>query len=505
MGLGSFISNAAGAVASKAASAAHYTWSTVTKATTGLAGLVGLVDTSRATTSVSWLSQAIVRLDLYLDGGDKPDAVGSGFFLNIPGTTQDVIATAGHNLIRPAGPGQSGPQKVSKIDVRYKDGTGKWTVKQVTPANYYIGEPYEKSPSEANAVYDYGVILLDRDGSEPRDSLGFNIFLASLDLNSPELGNDKSGLNSSLGGYPANANSGPGDPELEIANGRFSKHAERQVHYTAPSDKGMSGGPVWVSFGGEAVVVGIHNYHGDKPGEGNRGTRLEITTIQDILKWSKAPGVLLTKALRLSPPAKPAPAATAADLNLADGVFLHSGVPQTTPSTPPADTPCYVFSGPQRDSALTTFDITLAQAFTNSSKHKGAKSTAPQTYQYAISYGTGAERRYLHFNTDSSTAPDQVTGTKVLSLGSLVKFKPTPPPAISAFAFDPTKHRFKILVQQNHDEGDNSTRTEWKLLMSPHDIPPADDPFEQERARPGLLLKKIKNRGTLFEDFLLAD
>lgn len=256
--MGQAVVTGIGSVASRAASAAHFTWSNITKFSSWVAHLTG-IDTSRATTNVSWLSQVIVRLDLYLDSDlSTPSAVGSGFFLNIPGTTKDVIVTAGHNLIRPPKQGQSTPERVQKIDVRVKGADGKWSTQSVTHTQCFIAEPYEKSPTAANAIYDYGVILLDRaKADETRDALGFNIVLASMDPSSQSLGPGDVGLVSSVGGYPAVSNSEDGDPELETANGRFAQHAERQVHYTAASNQGMSGGPIWVNFGGETVVVGI--------------------------------------------------------------------------------------------------------------------------------------------------------------------------------------------------------------------------------------------------------
>ena len=167
---------------------------------------------------------------------------------------------------------------------------------------------------------------------------------------------------------------------------------------------------------------------------------------------------------------------------------MHMGLQEKSPNNSPS--PCYVFSGPARNHKLTTFDITLARAFTNQWK---TKSTAPKTFQYVISSTTPEnERRFLEFNTDSRTAPDQVNAARGISFACLVNFK-----QISAKKpFNPVKIPFQIVVAQSHKEGAKSEPRDWRLLMSPHDIPPPDDPFQQERARPGLLLRKAKGRRT---------
>ncbi|KAF8460889.1 hypothetical protein BDZ91DRAFT_851308 [Kalaharituber pfeilii] len=490
-------------------SAIHSTWSQLSRvlADAGIAGYLGLADTSRSTTKTNWLYQVIVRLDLYFES-EKGPAIGTGFFLNIPGTTQDVIVTAGHNFIRAPKPGQTQAQRVQKIVLWLQDAGGKWSTQVVMPTQCRVAQPYEQSPTQQNAIYDYGIILLDRTDSHiPRDSLGYNIALASMDLNSSSLGQGV-GLNAQVGGYPGSSNFISKDPILETGNGRFTHVDKRQLHYTAATDQGMSGGPVWVDFGGEAVVVGIHNYHGEKPGEGNRGTRLEVNTIQDILRWSQADGVLLKKSIKLHS------TEFEDDLKLPDGVFLQIGLSAGSPSN--GVVPCYVFSGPRRDRSLTTFDIIQARTYTNSSEHRGRQRIAPQTVHYVLSHALPhKERRYLEFNTNSNTAPEQVIACTDISMACLVRFQQRPttkaPAATGSGSlpplFEPSGHPFRIIVAQTHEEIDNPKPSDWKLLASPHDIPPPGDQFEQERGRPGLLLRKLKLRHPQrkYEDFVLID
>ncbi|KAF8438787.1 hypothetical protein BDZ91DRAFT_853903 [Kalaharituber pfeilii] len=479
----------------------YFSWLKATRAAstfTALATFVRLTDTSRITTNISFLSQVIVRLDLYDSENDStPKSVGSGFFLNIPGAGKDVIVTAGHNLVRPPKPGQPRPARTEKIGIWSKDAHGKWTTQIVKPTQYRIAEPYERSPTTENSIHDYGVILLDR-GTTARDAFGYNIALASMDLNSKLLG-DGAGLNAIVGGYPATANSGE-EPELETGFGRFTKNSERQLHYSAPTDQGMSGGPVWVDFGGEPVAVGIHNYHGDKPGEGNRATRLEINTMRDIHNWAEGEGVLMRKAIRLLTKE------FEKGLEFPDGVFLQIGVPENSSNNEVV--PCFVFSGPNRDHSLTNFEIIQAQAYTYSSKQYGVRKTAPKVVHYIISHALPqGEQRYLEFNTNPSSAPSQVTAVKDVNFACLVEFKPTKSspnagksPLQPSFEADKS---FKMVVAQSHDS--NSKPSQWKLLASPHDIPPPDDPFGLDRVRPGLLMNKLKERSTKFEDFILDD
>lgn len=196
----------------------------------------------------------------------------------------------------------------------------------------------------------------------------------------------------------------------------------------------------------------------------------------------------MSKAIKLNPDK------LKGDLAFPEGVFMHMGPEEN--SSNDATSPCYVFSGPKRDYELTKFNIILAQAFTNSSRQRGAQGTAPKTFQYVISPAMPKkERRFLEFNTDSCAAPDQVYAVKNLNVACLVKFQ-QPPAKRPLGAFDPAGPSFKIVVAQNHEAEDKSKSSDWRLLMSPHDIPPPDDPFKQERVRPGLLLRRVKVRST---------
>jgi hypothetical protein len=233
-------------------SSGHKSW----KLVSNIAGF-GSSDQSGATsTPVEW-PRAICRLDLYIDAGSGRPAVGSGFFLNVPGATKDVFVTAGHNLIRPQTDPDSKPRRTSKIGIRCHDAKGKPTTVMVTDADYHITEQYEQSQAPENAVHDYGIILLDRPRSDngdpqPRYGFGFNVVLAAMDLRSEEPG----ALTALVGGYPGKDNGGE-KLCFSHGTGTFGEHKDRQVLYHAPTDQGMDGGPVWVNYGGEDIVVGI--------------------------------------------------------------------------------------------------------------------------------------------------------------------------------------------------------------------------------------------------------
>jgi len=235
----------------KIGAAIHSSWSSVIY----FIGL-SLGDSSRATLDPKRWAKVICRLDLYIDP-NAPPAIGTGFFLNVPGASKDVLVTAGHNLIRPPKSPGDKPQRTQQIEVRLYDSDGNPTTEKVEPSDYHIAAPYEQSQTPENAVHDYGIILLDRpivDGKpKPREAFGFDIVLAAMDLQSKELGTN---LIAFVGGYPGILNKTP-TSEFRQGSGTFGRHKDRQVLYHAGTDQGMSGAPIWVNYDGEEVVVGI--------------------------------------------------------------------------------------------------------------------------------------------------------------------------------------------------------------------------------------------------------
>jgi len=243
------ILSAVSSISSTIRSSVHKTWNYVS--------ITGLGRSDHTSNPGDW-PKAICRLDLYTNPGTEPPAVGTGFFLNVPGMTKDVLVTAGHNLIRPPTDPGSKPKRTPKIGIRCHDVKGNPTTVLVTDADYHITEQYEQSQAPENAVHDYGIILLDRLQSDngdpqPRIGFGFNVLLAAMDLHSEEQGVELSAL---VGGYPGKENKSE-TPHYRQGTGTFGKHEDRQVLYNAGTDEGMGGGPVWVNYGGEDIVVGI--------------------------------------------------------------------------------------------------------------------------------------------------------------------------------------------------------------------------------------------------------
>jgi len=249
----------ASAISNKIAGAASAAWSSVKKGAAAARLIHG--DQSRAVSDTDKWKEVIVRLDLNIvTNGKLQLAYGTGWFINVPGATQDIIVTAGHNLIRPAKDAQSHPERTSEINIRITNEEGQIYTETVKPDRYRICKKYELQPGPAaDSADDYGVILLDRQivngVPKPRKAFGYNMVLAAMDLSTPEPG---AVLVGQVGGYPANTQGAPTErPKFRFAAATFGKHAERQLYYHAGTDQGMSGGPVWVNFLGHDIAVGI--------------------------------------------------------------------------------------------------------------------------------------------------------------------------------------------------------------------------------------------------------
>ncbi|KAF8434470.1 hypothetical protein BGX38DRAFT_161830 [Terfezia claveryi] len=212
--------------------------------------------------------------------------IGSGFFVNIPGTERDILFTAGHNLINEHG------ALVHSVDV-YVDGELISTVR-VHGDDYHISESYIKTPNNTNPINDYGCILIKKREVTPklREGFGFSLALADRDLRTM-------GLSAFVGGYPAGLNS-PSTTEFRYAMGSFGKVDANQLHYHATTEKGQSGGPVWVLYKGYETVIGIHNHDQRSPGSGNRATRINIRTLYDMYRWAGVTSAAYSKPLKVS-------------------------------------------------------------------------------------------------------------------------------------------------------------------------------------------------------------
>ncbi|KAA8894574.1 hypothetical protein FN846DRAFT_973511 [Sphaerosporella brunnea] len=455
---------------SKIGSAVSTSW----KSVSSFVGL-GSSDSLRDAANPEHWARAVCRLDLYLNPGSEPPRVGSGFFLNVPGTDKDVLVTAAHNLTRPPTDPGGKPKRTQKIGIRTHDASGRPTTVMATPSDYLITEQYEQSQTPENAVHDYAVILLDRlvvDGKpKPRDAFGFNVLLAAMDLRSKEPGVE---LAAWVGGYPVKDNKSDA-PHFKPETGSFGRHEERQVLFNAGTDRGMSGGPVWVRYEGEEIVVGIQNYCDEVKGVGNRGTRLELRTLQDICRWSGADLGLLDKAIKVND-SKPSPGISK------DGLFLQLGSSESSSTT---SVPLgYARSGYRRNPLLTTFDILPAQASPSYIPNKQP--------QFAIVRGRDPNiRRFFQFETDPTAVPRQISGVQKLNQKCLVQLDQGLGP------YDVATNPFRILIAPHHQGGTPL----YKLVLSPWDIPPYDNTFGMAPECLGLLIRARGAKLTVKEPF----
>lgn len=161
--------------------------------------------------------------------------------MNIPEAKYDIIFTAGHNLVN------ADKKLVHSVDVivdREKIFTAR-----THGTHYHLSESYRNNPGDENSVNDYGCILIEKANTEGRHGFGFSLVLAQQDLKAM-------GLNAFVGGYPGELNM-DGKVDFRYTMGNFGALDDSRVAYHATTEKGQSGGPVWVLYKGYEVAVGI--------------------------------------------------------------------------------------------------------------------------------------------------------------------------------------------------------------------------------------------------------
>ncbi|KAI0179867.1 hypothetical protein GGR52DRAFT_568634 [Hypoxylon sp. FL1284] len=210
--------------------------------------------------------------------GEKEKRHGNGFFINVPNSNFDVILTAGHNLV-------DKPQQYC-ANIRIIRSSDEILV---TPNMVRVCERYFNEPEDNKAIYDYGVILLERSKRFRMRGFGFNLMLglappldglASSEKNVRDILQDATLY---VSGY--SPEDSPADAAPLKSEGRCIRLTRHDLAYEAHTVQGMSGGPVWMGFRGEEMVVAIHNY-GMKSGEkGNRGSRLNLNAWRAIFEW----------------------------------------------------------------------------------------------------------------------------------------------------------------------------------------------------------------------------
>ncbi|KAI1654316.1 hypothetical protein F4813DRAFT_392822 [Daldinia decipiens] len=195
----------------------------------------------------------VVKLTFEKLGSEKH---GSGFYVNVPNASYDIILTAGHNLV------DKPEHYCSNIKI-VQDPFEKKDI-DVQPEMIRVCRRYFEDPDELNEIYDYGAILLKRSPSKRHRGFGFHLMLGLA----PQLGEGAAYTEDEgkdilrdhmvyVCGYaPEDL---PPDKSPRRSEGRCIGTLLHQLRYDANTKPGMSGGPVWVGFRGVETIVAIHN------------------------------------------------------------------------------------------------------------------------------------------------------------------------------------------------------------------------------------------------------
>ncbi|PTB69529.1 hypothetical protein BBK36DRAFT_1187439 [Trichoderma citrinoviride] len=208
----------------------------------------------------------IVRLQFTFGGNTRH---GTGFFVNLPSPSFDVILTAAHNLI------DGSKNLASDLKVIYAD-NDEDLVTEFRICPQYVDILGTRPKSDVRAIYDYGVILLPKDEKKrhKRQGLGLSLELSSNDTLL------KPGKEVRVYGYGETAGG-----DLLESSGPLNS-ATSQLEYQAPTEPGMSGSPVWIPYGGQQVAVGIHNMRPKESGSGSRGARITDQVFRQLCLWA---------------------------------------------------------------------------------------------------------------------------------------------------------------------------------------------------------------------------
>ncbi|THH06244.1 hypothetical protein EW146_g9673 [Bondarzewia mesenterica] len=178
-----------------------------------------------------------VKLDFHVEG---VLTYGSGFFINIPDSSYDVILTAAHNLVSPTG------KFSSKLTVLLADGS------RMPATDFHVSEAYK---AKQTPMTDYGAILLLR--PPHRSACGYCV------------------------------ETPPGHPMT--SSGHCVGCYAEQLEYKAVTEQGISGSPVWIDYQGLQTVIAIHNHRPEKARAhtgGSRGSRLTPKLLHDVFTWA---------------------------------------------------------------------------------------------------------------------------------------------------------------------------------------------------------------------------
>ncbi|OTA06254.1 hypothetical protein A9Z42_0069830 [Trichoderma parareesei] len=190
------------------------------------------------------LKNTIVRLRFNFGVSTR---YGTGFFVNLPSPTHDVILTAAHNLID--------EKKIlaTNMTVIYGDNDEESATEfRICPT--YIKYLETDPKSDDRGIYDYGVILLAKcPSSEPERQRMMQNMRQGMGLSLGIYYNDtlRDSKDVRVSGYDEKG----GDSPIQ-SSGPLVRVGD-QLEYLAPTEPGMSGSAVWVPYGGQPMVVGI--------------------------------------------------------------------------------------------------------------------------------------------------------------------------------------------------------------------------------------------------------
>lgn len=164
---------------------------------------------------------------------------GNGFFIEVPGQTNDIILTAGHNLVHSHG--------MSSTDLMawWQDGD-EWI--SIATENVRVSKAYLARPTEQSATDDFGIIILKSENvKQRRHAFGFSIRLGE---------DDRIDGQCNISSYSAKSFLMDGPTQ---STGRFVNPiiGENQLEYLVGTSAGMSGSAVWVGYNGSPIAVAI--------------------------------------------------------------------------------------------------------------------------------------------------------------------------------------------------------------------------------------------------------
>ncbi|KAK1253390.1 hypothetical protein MKX07_001467 [Trichoderma sp. CBMAI-0711] len=222
----------------------------------------------------------VVRLQFTFGGTTRH---GTGFFVNLPSPTYDVILTAAHNLID-----EKKTPATNMMVIYGRDDREPATEFKICPT--YIEFLDTDPKSDKRGIYDYGVILLAKNPllQYKRQGMGLNlgIYYNKILRYSQEM---------QVSGYAEEGDDCPIKSSGPLLRTGDQLENPGQLEYTAPTVPGMSGSAVWIPYGGQPIAVGIHNMApklelklGPKPGPkpGRRGAMITDEVFRNLCVWA---------------------------------------------------------------------------------------------------------------------------------------------------------------------------------------------------------------------------